>query len=146
MVGMGLGSLIALMVVHRMIRWGFRDPGRIASHVLDRMRDDLDLTDEQAAKVLPAPKKHFAGIRDAIRGSHDAMHEEIEPLLTPEQFVEHKRISTERKARLFGHGRSHHKDYSATSATEVTGDSSGVSEARGTGCKLGRSPFRSLEA
>lgn len=107
-VGMGLGSLITSMVVHRMIRRGFRDPGRIASHVLDRMRDDLDLTDEQAAKILPVLKKHIAGIRDAMRGSHDAMHEEIEPLLTPEQLAEHRRISAERKARLFGHGRGHH--------------------------------------
>ena len=71
-IGLGLGSLATSLAIHRAVRHGLRDPDRIASRVLSRMRCDLDLTDEQAAKILPILRERFAGLRDAIHREHEA--------------------------------------------------------------------------
>ncbi len=103
-IGFGLGSIVTSAAIHRMVRHGLRDPGRLAAKVLSHMRRELDLTDEQAAGILPILEKRFAGVRDAIRREHDAIGREIEPLLSPEQRATHKQIIEERRARFLGNG------------------------------------------
>ena len=100
--GTGLGSLVTSKIIRHHVRRGFRDPDRIASHVLSRIRDDLDLTDEQAESVLPVLKRHFNAVRDAIRSEHDAMNEEIERFLDEEQLARHRKLVAERRARFLG--------------------------------------------
>jgi len=101
-IGLGLGSLATSLAIHRAVRHGLRDPDRIASKVLSHMRCDLDLTDEQAAEILPILQKRFAGLRDAIRREHEAIAGDIETVLTPEQRVIHKRMIEERRERFLG--------------------------------------------
>ena len=100
--GTGLGSLVTSKIIRHHVRRGFRDPDRIASHVLSRIRDDLDLTDEQAESVLPVLKRHFNAVRYAIRSEHDAMNEEIERFLDEEQLARHRKLVAERRARFLG--------------------------------------------
>jgi len=103
-IGLGLGSIVTGAAIRRIIRHGLRDPGRFASKVLSHMRRDLDLTDEQAAEILPILQKRFTGLRDAIRREHEAIAGDIEPVLTPEQRVIHKRMLEERRERFLGKG------------------------------------------
>jgi len=104
-IGLGLGSLATSLAIHRAVRHGLRDPDRLASKVLSHMRSDLDLTDEQAAEILPILQKRFAGLRDAIRREHEAIAGEIETVLTPEQRVIHRQRLEERHERFLGKGR-----------------------------------------
>ncbi len=103
-IGLGLGSGLTSVAIHRMVRHGLRDPGRIASKVLSHMRGELDLTDEQADAILPILEKRFSGLRDAFRAEHEAIGREIEPILTPEQRSEYRRIHEERHRRFLGNG------------------------------------------
>jgi hypothetical protein len=100
--GTGLGSLMTSKIIRHHVRRGFRDPDRIASHVLSRMRDDLDLTDEQAESILSVLKKHFNSIHDALCREHDAMNEEIGRFLDEEQLARHRELVAERRARFLG--------------------------------------------
>jgi len=101
-IGLGLGSLATSLAIHRAVRRGLRDPDRLASKVLWHMRCDLDLTDGQAAEILPILRKRFTGLRDAIRREHEAIAGDIEPVLTAEQRVIHKRMIEERRERFLG--------------------------------------------
>lgn len=100
--GTGLGSLVTSHMIRHHMRRGLRDSDRIASYVRSHMRDDLDLTDEQAERILPVLKKHFRAIHDAIRGEYDLMSEEIEPFLDEEQLAKHRKLVAERRALFFG--------------------------------------------
>lgn len=100
--GAGVGSLVTSRIIRHRVRRGFRHPDRIASHVLSRIRDDLDLTAEQAEKILPVLKKHFHAVHDAIRREHEVMNEEIGQFLDERQLAEHRRLVAERRARFLG--------------------------------------------
>jgi len=101
-IGACLGSLVTAHALHRGMRRAFKDPDTLASRMLDHMRRDLDLTDEQAAQVLVVLKKHHRAIRDTVVGEIDSMHEEILPLLNEEQAARLKETHAERRGRLFG--------------------------------------------
>ena len=101
-IGLGLGSIATSAAIHGMVRHGLRDPERLASKVLSRMRSKLDLTDEQAVKILPMLEKRFGDFRDAVRSAHKSIATDIEPVLTPEQRVIHERMTAERRERFLG--------------------------------------------
>ena len=63
-----------------------------------------DLSDEQAAEILPILEKRFAGLRDSIRREHEAIAGDIDPVLTPEQRAIHKRMIEEKRERFLGKG------------------------------------------
>ena len=100
--GAGLGSLVTSQIIRHHVRRGLRDSDRIASHVLSRIRDHLDLTEEQVERILPILKKHFRAVHDAIRREHDVMNEEIEQYLDEEQLARHRKLVAKRRARFFG--------------------------------------------
>ncbi|GAG10742.1 unnamed protein product, partial [marine sediment metagenome] len=100
--GAGLGSLLTCIIIRRHMRRGFRDPDRIASHMLSRVRKNLDLTDEQTEKILAVLKRRLRAIRDTIHSEHDSVNEEIEQFLDEEQLAKHRKLVAERRARFFG--------------------------------------------
>ncbi len=100
--GTGLGSLVTCVIIGRHMRRGFRDPDKIASHVLPRIRDELDLTDEQAERILPVLKKRFGAVNDAIRREYDLMNEEIGQFLDEEQLARHRKTVARMRERFFG--------------------------------------------
>ena len=102
--GTCLGALLAFEVVRHGARRGFKDPDSIAAHMLSHMRTDLDLTEEQASRILPILQSHYRKIREMIMKEHDKMFEEMERHLVEEQIAVHRKIVEERRACFFKRG------------------------------------------
>lgn len=97
-----LGSFVTVSVIHRGVRRGLREPEKIAARIVSHMRSDLDLTDEQAERVLVILKRRHRAIRDAVRGELDSMRDEICTVLTEGQAALWKKKVDEMRARFFG--------------------------------------------
>jgi hypothetical protein len=99
--GTCFGLLLAFEAARHRARRGFRDPDRMAAHVLNHMRRRLDLSDEQAKQILPVLQSHLRRIRESLIAEHDAMSAEVLPFLTEEQAAEHSKFVEERRRRFF---------------------------------------------
>ncbi len=100
--GTGLGSLVTSQIIRHIVHRGLRDPDGVASHVLPRIRNELDLTDEQADRILPVLKKRFGAVNDAVRREYDLMNEEIGQFLDEEQLARQRKAVAKMRERFFG--------------------------------------------
>jgi periplasmic protein CpxP/Spy len=103
------GALVAPLVGRTFMRPP--EPREMSRHMLMRLQSDLNLTEDQTAKIRPLIDKIGAEM-DAIRREttkrvHDrvaAMHAQIAQLLTPEQRDKFMKLEAEHRQRL-GHRR-----------------------------------------
>jgi hypothetical protein len=96
------GAFVALETARRLMTHEFRNPEETAARMLNRLRADLDLTDDQAELLLPVLERHLRTVRDSIVAAHDSLVSQVEQSLTDEQKAVSRRLADERRRRFFG--------------------------------------------
>jgi hypothetical protein len=87
---------------HRMVHRGLRNPERMASKVICHMKDRLELTDAQAAKIRPLLVRSHTAIVENVARTFRELDAEIEQHLTEEQIAKHRAFIARHRARFFG--------------------------------------------
>ncbi|MFA5794622.1 MAG: hypothetical protein WC980_06090 [Candidatus Brocadiia bacterium] len=84
--GLFLGPILAKEIIgHR----GHPDLEERTKRVVEHMRSELNLTDEQTQKVYTISKERFSELEGTMRKNFDRMNSEIRSVLTAEQIVKY---------------------------------------------------------
>jgi hypothetical protein len=109
-----LCSFVCGVLIGPVIAWaimGHLGPGRgpgtddleeRVDRVVEHMRNDLDLTDEQTKQVYTITKKQFIALDEALRKNFDAMNSEIRALLNDKQIIKYEEWMNKRFERFPG--------------------------------------------
>jgi Spy/CpxP family protein refolding chaperone len=110
MAGGATGVFVTMAIAHRFIAAG-HPHGMVANAMKNRLRWQLQLTDEQMTKIAPIIDKTGAKLEEIrgdtgkkVRDTIAEAHREIAPLLTPEQQQRLQQME-DRQRRWMHHGR-----------------------------------------
>lgn len=109
-----LCSFVCGVLIGPVIAWtimGHLGPGRgpgpddleeRTNRVVEQMRDDLDLTEEQTKQVYAITKERFLALDDTLRKNFDAMNSEIRAILNDQQIIKYDEWMKKRLERFPG--------------------------------------------
>ncbi len=97
-----VGSFITLGVLHHRLVQGLRNPDESAVRWVARLRGKLDLTDEQADKVLAILKEQHRDFVGMIRRSFGSTHDRVAAVLDDEQGARWDEMHARIREHLFG--------------------------------------------
>jgi len=97
-----VGSCLTAGTMHRFMIRGLRNPDEVPTRMLSRMRRDLDLSDEQAEKVLAILGAKHETMARTFRETLASGHKEVRELLNEEQAARWDEKVARMKAHIFG--------------------------------------------
>ncbi len=100
--GVLVGSFATAGMMHRFMVKGLRNPDQVPVRMVERMRSHLDLTDEQAEKVLAILKGKHETMARTFRETFASAHEEVRELLNEEQAAKWDEKVARMRAHIFG--------------------------------------------
>ena len=97
-----VGSSLTASTMHRFMVRNLRNPDEVPIRMLSRMRRDLDLSDEQAEKVLPILRSKHQALAGFFRATLDSAHAEVRVLLDDDQAAKWDAKTERMRAHIFG--------------------------------------------